>query len=171
MGELQKAFKGVTPTAKQISAAISTNELAIHCRRRTREVGDIKLQIDQLLKSMWDRTDTAEVRLINAKSMQHIWAVQEKHLPCIQDPPGVDLYTKTGTMEKGGKMLNVLRCARGSSSVESFHRHQCTFIPGEFTMHKLIYDIIFSVLFCKISYKFCTVLYTCICYAYIIYSF
>ncbi|KAF4070232.1 hypothetical protein AMELA_G00291360, partial [Ameiurus melas] len=33
-------------------------------------------------------------------------------------------------LQKGDKVLDVLRCGRGSSSLESFHRHQCNFIPG-----------------------------------------
>lgn len=63
--------------------------------------------------------------------MARVWEVQQKHLPCIQDPAGVQLYTKAGSSEKGGKTLDVLRCARGSSSLESLHRHQCSFIPGK----------------------------------------
>ena len=92
----------------------------------------MKVLIDQLLASMWDHTDTTGVRLINAKSMTHVWNVQQKHMKCIQDPPGVNLYTIVDTLEKGGVTLDVLKCARGSSSLESFHRHQCAFIPGEF---------------------------------------
>ena len=42
---------------------------------------------------------------------------------CLQDPPGVPLYTMTGSMCKGGVTLPVLRCARGTTSLESFHLH------------------------------------------------
>ncbi|KAM9758030.1 uncharacterized protein ACNS7B_005148 [Menidia menidia] len=62
--------------------------------------------------------------------MEHIWQVQKKHVKCIQDPPGVALYTKTGELTKGGVRLQVLRCARGSTSLESFHLHLNRFIPG-----------------------------------------
>lgn len=128
--ELMKKYRGVIPTEKQITAAIISSELARHCRRRTREVNEMKGIIDQLMKEMWELTDTTGLRLINIESMEQVWSVQQKHLPCIVDPPGVHLYTKTGTLEKGCKMLDVLRCARGSSSLEAFHQHQCTFIPG-----------------------------------------
>lgn len=130
--QLRKTLKGMEPSIKQITAAISSNELAKHCRRKPREVSAMKVLIDQLLASMWDHTDTTGVRLINAKSMTHVWNVQQKHMKCIQDPPGVNLYTIVDTLEKGGVTLDVLKCARGSSSLESFHRHQCAFIPGEF---------------------------------------
>lgn len=71
-----------------------------------------KTQITKLLDELWDCTDSAGLRLINAESMDHVWGVQQKHLPCIQDPPGIDLYTTIGSLEKGGKVLNVFKCVR-----------------------------------------------------------
>lgn len=44
--------------------------------------------------------------------------------------PGVQLYTVTGHLKKGGVTLPILRCARGSTSLESFHLHIARFIPG-----------------------------------------
>ena len=43
------------------------------------------------------------------------------------------LYTITGYITKGGVKLPVLRCARGSTSLESFHLHIARFIPGSST--------------------------------------
>ena len=40
----------------------------------------------------------------------------------------MQLYTQTGRLTKGGVILLVYRCARGSTSLESFHLHR--FIPG-----------------------------------------
>lgn len=130
---------GVNPTDKQVTASITTAELAKHCRRRTRSVEEMKAKIDELLKAMWDLTDTTGLRFINEEAMTRIWEVQQKHLPCLIDPPGVHLYTVVGSLEKGGQRLDVLRCARGSSSLESFHRHQCAFIPGSVNVHLPIY--------------------------------
>ena len=62
--------------------------------------------------------------------MKVIWAEQVKHVACIQDPPGVQLYTMTGNMKKGRVTLPILRCARGSTSMESFHLHLARFVPG-----------------------------------------
>ncbi|XP_047220707.1 uncharacterized protein LOC124867991 [Girardinichthys multiradiatus] len=61
---------------------------------------------------------------------RNIWDTQRRHLSCIQDPPGVQLFTQTGTLTKGGISLPVYRCARGSTSLESFHLHLDRFIPG-----------------------------------------
>ena len=40
-----------------------------------------------------------------------------------QDPPSIQLYTETARLVKGGVSLPVFRCARGSTSLESFHLH------------------------------------------------
>ncbi|CAL8300616.1 unnamed protein product [Boreogadus saida] len=70
------------------------------------------------------------VPLLDHQRIQHIWPEQEKHVACIQDPEDFQLYTKTGTLNKGGVELCCYRCARGSTSLESFHLHLNRFIPG-----------------------------------------
>ncbi|MEQ2261714.1 hypothetical protein XENORESO_014614, partial [Xenotaenia resolanae] len=40
------------------------------------------------------------------------------------------MYTRTGQVTKGGVVLPVYLCARGSTSLESFHQHMNRFIPG-----------------------------------------
>ena len=72
-------------------------------------------------------TDTLGVPLF-AESMKDVWEEQRQHVKCLQDPQGVQLYTITGHLNKGG--ITILRCARGSTSLESFHRHIARFIPG-----------------------------------------
>ncbi|MEQ2223664.1 hypothetical protein ILYODFUR_038949 [Ilyodon furcidens] len=129
--ELKKKYAGYLPTEAQVLANISSSELAKHCRRRTIGVEETQNLIQGLLDSMWGLTDTSGLRLINPESMTRVWQVQQKHLPCIQDPPGVELYTKLGSTQKGDKEVQTFRCGRGLSSAESFHRHQCTFIPGK----------------------------------------
>ncbi|XP_053699560.1 uncharacterized protein LOC128746500 [Synchiropus splendidus] len=129
--ELKKKHQGYEPTDAQVLASISSSELAKHCRRRTRGVEETRALIKGLLDSMWDLVDGTGLHLVNHESMSRVWEVQQKHLACIQDPPGLQLYTNTGSgLEKGDRTLDVLRCARGSSSLESFHKHQCAFIPG-----------------------------------------
>ena len=107
--------------AKQSILGPTSRELARHCRRRTRGAEETERLIQELLDTMWDATD----------NMGDIWSTQRRHLRCIQDPPGVELYTKKGELTKGGVVLPVYRCARGSTSLESFHLHLCRFIPGE----------------------------------------
>ncbi|CAB1425561.1 unnamed protein product [Pleuronectes platessa] len=116
--KLQKQHAGHAPTEAQVLANISSSELARHCKRRTLGVEETRRLIDGLLESMWELTDTTGLRLINPESMTKVWETPQKHLTCIQDPPGVELYTKVRSgSKKGDKVLDVLRCGRGSSSV------------------------------------------------------
>ncbi|PIK44872.1 hypothetical protein BSL78_18257 [Apostichopus japonicus] len=43
---------------------------------------------------------------------------------------GVQLYTQTGTISKGGIALATYRCGRGTTSLESLHLHLARLIPG-----------------------------------------
>ncbi|XP_044034236.1 uncharacterized protein LOC122867471 [Siniperca chuatsi] len=109
---------------------LSARELARHCRRRTRGAQETERLIQEVLDSFWAAADTMGVPLIDRARMEEIWSTQCRHLHCIQDPPGVELYAKKGEVTGGGVRLPVFRCARGSTSLESFHLHLCRFIPG-----------------------------------------
>ncbi|KAL0963741.1 hypothetical protein UPYG_G00310350 [Umbra pygmaea] len=89
--------------------------------------------IDHLLEELMGvkGRDLLGVPLLDEERMQHIWRIQRRHVRCIQDEPGVPLYTEVGCMTtKEGIVLPKYRCARGSTSLESFHCHLQRFIPG-----------------------------------------
>lgn len=115
-----------------VALHISKMELARHCKRRTRGVDETTQLIKDLLDMFGsDRErDTMGKPLFNKEVMQQIWKEQLRHIACIQDPVGVQLYTQTDSLEKGGVKLPIYRCARGSTSLESFHNHIECFIPG-----------------------------------------
>ena len=69
-----------------------------------------------------DATDALGMPLLR-EEMKDIWEEQRHHVKCIQDPPSVQLYTEIARLVKGGISLPVYRCARGSTSLESFHLH------------------------------------------------
>ncbi|XP_076848242.1 uncharacterized protein LOC143493606 [Brachyhypopomus gauderio] len=119
-------------TDKDVDRHITKDELALHCRRRTRGQETTIHLLDQLLTELMSGkgNDALGVPLLDTVRMQHIWRVQKRHVACIQDPPGVALYTETGDITKGGVVLKTYRCARGSTSLESFHCHLNRFIPG-----------------------------------------
>lgn len=77
---------GSSPAA--IRKAISREELARHCRRRTRGVTETTELIEALVLAMTPATDVLGVRLFNDE-IQDIWNEQKKHIKCIQDPPGI----------------------------------------------------------------------------------
>lgn len=126
----QLQAKGVPTT--DVDRHLTKDELALHCRRRTRGVDTTVQLLEELITSLMGScgNDSLGVPLFDQERMEHIWRVQKKHVKCIQDPAGVALYTKTGELTKGGVRLPVFRCARGSTSLESFHLHLNRFIPG-----------------------------------------
>ena len=119
-----------------VMRCISRSELALHCRRTTRGTKETQALIKSHIQA-YDGDggrDTLGVPLINSARMSAILMSQWKHVACIQDPPGVQLYTQTGTVVKGGHRLPTYRCARGSTSLESFHLHLNRFIPGKYVV-------------------------------------
>ncbi|KAJ8006233.1 hypothetical protein DPEC_G00126210 [Dallia pectoralis] len=71
------------------------------------------LLIDQLLQELMGEKgrDLMGIPLLNRAKMEHIWTTQKKHVKCIQDVPGVLLYTETGSCTKEGFQLTTYRLA------------------------------------------------------------
>ncbi|KAF5893765.1 uncharacterized protein DAT39_016542, partial [Clarias magur] len=110
---------------------IAFKEMARHCRRRTRGVEATERLLDETIKAFTGATDMMGIPVLDSARMREIWRTQRRHIACIQDPSGIRLYTQTGQLTKGGVVLPVYRCARGSTSLESFHLHLNRFIPGK----------------------------------------
>ena len=126
------------PTMDAIEKSINKAEMARHCRRRTRGVGETVKAIEALLLQFTPATDTLGVPVFRyiysttdfSKQIVDIWEVESKHVACIQDPEGLPLYTVTGHITKGGLRLPVFRCSRGTTSLESFHLHLARYVHG-----------------------------------------
>ncbi|XP_071827724.1 uncharacterized protein [Apostichopus japonicus] len=133
--EAELGASGVWSLEKQnVALHITKKELQLHCRRRTRGTEDTTRLIKEVIDvfSSERGKDTMGIPLLHPDSIQMIWDEQQRHVQCIQDPedPSIQLYTQTGSLVKGGQRLPVYRCARGSTSLESFHLHINRFIPG-----------------------------------------
>ena len=76
--------------------------------------------IEALLLSLSNATDLLGVPILREK-MKDIWEEQRRHVAYTWNLQGVSLYTVTNHIEKGGKRLPVLHCARGSTSLECQH--------------------------------------------------
>ena len=122
------------PGDRDVLSRITSREFALHCRRTTRSTEDIVRNITNLIEFFDGEQgrDTLGVPLFNSRRIWEEWEKAREHVNCILDPPGVQLYTEVGTITKGGVELKVYRCARGSTSLESFHLHINHFIPGRF---------------------------------------
>ena len=122
-----------SPSDSDVLRHISKKELALHCRRQTRGVEATTSLIHELLLAFDGEQgcDSLGVPLLNSEKTWAMWETLKSHIACIQDPEGVKLYTQTGSLLKGGVQLPTYRCARGSTSLESFHLHLNRFIPGK----------------------------------------
>lgn len=119
------------PSQRVVTKALTKEELARHCRRRTRGTQQTIELIEKLLLSLSPATDSLGMPLLK-EEMKEIWDEQRRHIKCLQDPPGVMLYTITGHLQKGGVTLPVFRCARGTTSLESFHLHLVRLVTSQF---------------------------------------
>lgn len=118
--------------AADVDSHLTKDELAKHCKRRTRGTETTTRLIQGLIDVLDTEQgcDTMGVPLFHHERIQDVWETQQRHVKCIQDVPGYPLYRQTGTITKGGVVLKVYRCARGSTSLESFHKHVANFVPG-----------------------------------------
>ncbi|XP_044023682.1 uncharacterized protein LOC122862327 [Siniperca chuatsi] len=100
---------------------ISREEWRLHCRQRMRGAEETALLI-QDLQHLRQGSRTRQPGHPVARRSPH-----PGHLEYADAPP--QLHSgPTGRLTKGGVSLPVYRCARGSTSLESFHLHR--FIPG-----------------------------------------
>ena len=119
-------YEGVhNPFMSAIQKAISKEELVHHCRRRTRGA-EITLQlIEELVlesSSFPTAVDSNGVYVFSG-DMVKILNEEKKHIKRIQDPDRIRFNIVMGHIIKGGMKLPVFRCARGTTSLESFHLH------------------------------------------------
>ena len=94
------------PSESVIRKATTKLELARHCCRRTRGATESAKLIETLLLSLSVATDSLGVHLFR-KDMMKVWTVQKCHLPCLQDPSNVSLYTTVKYITKGGEHLEL----------------------------------------------------------------
>lgn len=134
------------PEDQVVISRITSRELALQCRRTTRSAEEITENITNLIEAFdGDQgRDTLGVPLFNHTRIWEEWEKAREHVSCILDPPGIQLYTEVGTTTKGGVKLMVYRCARGSTSLESFHLHLNHFIPGKLSLSVCMCGVGFS---------------------------
>ena len=110
---------------EDVAMHITKKKLALHFKRRTRGVEETTRLIKDLIDTFSSDKgrDAMGKPLLNKTSIQQIWEEQKQHISGIQDvgDPAIQLYTQTGTFKKGGVELPIYRCARGSTSLDSFH--------------------------------------------------
>ena len=123
---------GIPPaklTEATVSSAVHREQLLRHCRRQTRGVAESTRLVQELLEAFEDATDAQGLPLLSPE-VWVTWEEERRHIACLRDPPGVQLYAITHWTTKGGQQLPVYRCARGTTGLESVHAHLVRFVPG-----------------------------------------
>jgi hypothetical protein len=119
---------------EDIKRCLTRLEIARHCCRATRGVQRTEAAIVELVKAYESPQgrDILGVPLFPKGALHNVWEMQKKHVKCIQDPPNMEslYYEEPHRIVRGGVSLPVLKCARGSTSLEGFHLHLARFIPG-----------------------------------------
>ena len=111
---------------------LSRSDMLLHCRRVTRSPAGITECLEKLVAKYKEptSTDVHGLPLVRPQDIDAVWNVQKQHVNCLIDPPDVSLYLKVSETKMGSVMVPVYRCGRGTTSLESFHKHVKEFIPG-----------------------------------------
>lgn len=104
----------------------------MHCRRKTIGEANTIHKIEELIIECLPLTDGLGYPLLKMDETLEIWKQEKKHVKCLQDIPDIPIYTIQNYVQKSsnGSKVPVYRCARGTTSLESFHMHLNRFIPG-----------------------------------------
>ncbi|XP_049334369.1 uncharacterized protein LOC111194625 [Astyanax mexicanus] len=62
--------------------------------------------------------------------IDEVWAAQQRHLECLQDPPDMSMYRVARTTTINNVDVPFYKCLRGSNSMEGFHKSLPNMIPG-----------------------------------------
>ncbi|GAA6064840.1 uncharacterized protein LOC114829731, partial [Tachysurus ichikawai] len=65
------------------------------------------------------------------RAIDEVWASQQRHLECIQDPPNKIMYRVARSTTINDVDVSYYKCLRGSNSLEEgFHKALSNMIPG-----------------------------------------
>ena len=81
--------QGVSPVTDIIvDRHLSREELALHCRRRSRGVQKTTDLLEDMLKVLMGSAGNHSlgVPLFDRERMERVWQVQKKQIKCLQDP-------------------------------------------------------------------------------------
>nr|XP_055033530.1 uncharacterized protein LOC129421673 [Misgurnus anguillicaudatus]XP_055035580.1 uncharacterized protein LOC129423120 [Misgurnus anguillicaudatus] len=112
---------------------ISRDRLKHHVRRVTLSAQETFRLVHLVIEELKGPAglDESGVSLFKSPAaIDEMWASQQRHLECIQDPPGMAMYRVARTTTINGVDLPYYKCLRGSNSLEGFHKSLPQMIPG-----------------------------------------
>ncbi|XP_073718294.1 uncharacterized protein [Misgurnus anguillicaudatus] len=115
-------------------AFLKPHQIRSYVRRITRGVEETASAIESIITEFKGPAglDIDGIHLFkSAQAVDSHWAIASKHLSCMQDPPGIQLYVSVKVVVLNGVSLNKYRCRRGSNSLEGLHSHLYNAIPSQ----------------------------------------
>eukprot|EP00066_Takifugu_rubripes_P011898 XP_011601164.1 PREDICTED: uncharacterized protein LOC101061554 [Takifugu rubripes] len=114
-----------------IERHVTKRDLSHYVRRITVGAQETFVRVQNVIDTLKGPTgmDDNQVHLFN-EDIDRIWQNQQKHLECIQDPPGRNMYTIKKHVTRNGVSLPRYATDRGSNSLEGFHSFLPSMIPG-----------------------------------------
>ncbi|KAK7131740.1 hypothetical protein R3I93_018338 [Phoxinus phoxinus] len=112
---------------------ISRDQLKHHVRRLTlgaQETFRLVHLVIQELKGPAGLDESGVSLFKSPEAIDEMWTSQQRHLECIQDPPGMAMYRVARTTTINGVDLPYYKGLRGSNSLEGFHKSLPHMIPG-----------------------------------------
>ncbi|CAL8324430.1 unnamed protein product [Merluccius merluccius] len=119
-------------TDQEMMAFLKPHQVRSYVRRITRGVVETAMVMESILAEFRGPAglDIDGIHLFKSpEAVDAHWA--SKHLSCMQDPPGVQLYVSVRVVLMNGIRLNKYRCRRGSNSLEGLHAHLFNVIPSQ----------------------------------------
>ncbi|KAM4566587.1 uncharacterized protein PAE49_010147 [Odontesthes bonariensis] len=143
---LIKAVRAKDPTALNavtdedvVRLFISREQLKRHVRRVTQGAQVMFRLTDLAIEELKGPAglDKSGVSLFKTPAaIDEMWAAQQRHLECIQDPPDINMYRVARTTTINKVHVPYYKCLRGNNSLEGFHKALPNMIP-ESTPHRL----------------------------------
>ena len=112
---------------------VKKSQLKNYARRTTLGVQETFIRVQKLidyLKGPAGRDDDNIPLFKSDAAIDKVWASQQRHLECIQDPPGMSMYSIVKNVNLNGVILPKYKTFRGSNSLEGFHLFLPKMIPG-----------------------------------------
>ncbi|XP_056879706.1 uncharacterized protein LOC130520133 isoform X1 [Takifugu flavidus] len=116
-----------------IERHVTKRDLSHYVRRITVGAQETFVRVQKVIDTLKGPAgmDDNQVHLFKGNDdIDHVWQNQQKHLECIQDPPGRNMYTIKKHVTRNGVSLPRYATDRGSNSLEGFHSFLPSMIPG-----------------------------------------
>lgn len=119
---------------KVMSLYVTRHDLRHHVRRITVSSQETFRLVTDLIEDFKGESgqDGNHISLFkDNEAIDTVWEGQQRHLECLRDPPGMEMYGTKKYITRNGIRLPYYLCRRGNNSLEGFHAHLRRMIPTD----------------------------------------